>query len=109
MPEARLIVVHLVNGGCMRINQFSNNTLRSRESSMSHYFFHLKRGQVTVLDQVGIELADVKEAAREATRRGRDIAAQDAAQGIAARAGAIVVANQHWSPIFEVPMEGDDV
>jgi hypothetical protein len=38
------------------------------------YFFHIKCGQVTVLDQDGVELADIGEAAEEAARRGREIA-----------------------------------
>ena len=38
---------------------------------MPHYFFHVKRGQMTILDQEGIELADTEEAEREAARRAR--------------------------------------
>ena len=35
---------------------------------MSRFYFHIKHGQVTVLDQEGIELADEQEAAKEAAR-----------------------------------------
>jgi hypothetical protein len=36
---------------------------------MSRYFFHLRRGQVTVLDQEGVELASIEDAAKEAGNR----------------------------------------
>jgi hypothetical protein len=36
---------------------------------MPHYYFHVKRGQVTILDQEGIELADTTEAERSSTAR----------------------------------------
>jgi hypothetical protein len=62
---------------------------------MPHYFFHVKRGQVTILDQQGVELADIDEAAKEALRRGRVINPS----------GAVVVANDQWQPLFEVRME----
>ena len=94
----------------MRTNWLAKDTSWSGggHSGMPRYFFHVRRGQVTVLDQEGVELTDIEAAAKEAARRGQDISAQDAAQGIASSGGAIVVANQHWSPIFEVPLEGDD-
>ena len=37
---------------------------------MPRYFFHVKHGQVTVLDQEGIELADAAQAEVEAARPG---------------------------------------
>jgi hypothetical protein len=92
---------------------FAGSNFGSRRSfveevfpEMPRYFFHVRRGRVTVLDQEGVELADIEEAAKEALRRGREIAAKNAAQGIDAPNGAIVVANEHWSPMFEVPIEG---
>jgi uncharacterized protein DUF6894 len=54
---------------------------------MPRYFFHIKRGQVTVLDQDGVELADIGEAAEEAARRGREIAGLSTWQGIGRRGG----------------------
>ena len=48
---------------------------------MPHYFFHVKRGQVTILDQEGIELADTTEAEREAARRAREVLTKDGLQG----------------------------
>jgi hypothetical protein len=64
---------------------------------MPRYFFHVKRGRVTVLDQEGAELADIDEAAKEAARRGR---------GIIPPSDALIVANDQWQPLFEVRMGG---
>jgi len=50
-----------------------------------------------VLDHDGVDLADVQEAATEAARRGREMAPADA----------VVVADEAWSPMFEVPLDGD--
>ena len=80
----------------------------SANSTMPRYFFHIKRGRMTTLDHEGVELADIAAAAKEAARLGREIAAREVSQGIAHTDGVIVVANQHWSPIFEVPIECDE-
>jgi len=40
---------------------------------MLQFHFHVKRGEVTVLDHEGIELADIEEATNEAVRRGREM------------------------------------
>ena len=40
---------------------------------MPHYFFHVRRGQITVLDHEGIELADTVDAEVEATERAQQI------------------------------------
>lgn len=72
---------------------------------MPRYFFHLKRGQMTILDRDGIELADVAEAAREAVRRGREVARQNALNARPLGAGRIIV-DDEWRTIFEVPLEG---
>lgn len=71
---------------------------------MPRYFFHLKRGQMTILDRDGVELADVAEAAREAVRRGREIARQNALNAQPPGAGKIIV-DDEWRTIFEVPLE----
>jgi hypothetical protein len=71
---------------------------------MPRYFFHLKRGQMTILDRDGVELADVAEAAREAVRRGREIARQNALTARPLGAGKIIV-DDEWRTIFEVPLE----
>ena len=40
---------------------------------MPRYYFHVRRGQMTVLDQEGIELADAADAEVEAARRAQQI------------------------------------
>jgi len=57
-----------------------------------------------MLDHDGVDLADVQEAAMEAARRGREIASADALKGNAPQSIVIVVADEQWSPIFEVPL-----
>ena len=74
-------------------------------SHMPRYFFHVKHGQVTVLDHHGAELMGIEEAIEEAARRGREIAERDASRGLVPSGGVIVVANDQWVPVFEVPME----
>ena len=44
---------------------------------MPRYFLHVKRGQVTVLDQEGVELPDIAAAEREATRRAEEIVSRE--------------------------------
>jgi hypothetical protein len=75
---------------------------------MPRFFFHLKRGQVTILDHEGAELADIEQAEKEAARRGREIAARDASEGVASRGAAIVIADAQWRPVFQVPIKDDD-
>jgi hypothetical protein len=67
---------------------------------MRRFYFHVKKGQVTVLDQEGVEFADEQEAAKEATRRGREIA------GVSA-GGLILVVDEQWQPVCGVPFDGD--
>jgi hypothetical protein len=40
---------------------------------MPRYYFHVRRGQMTVLDQEGIELADTADAEVEAAQRAQQI------------------------------------
>ena len=73
------------------------------------YFFHVKRGRVTVIDQEGIELPGIEAARKEAVRRRRKLAEQDALQGVSSgRRVAIVVTNGEWLPVFEAVMESDE-
>ena len=75
----------------------------TRVSEVPRYYFHIRRGRVTVLDRDGIDLADDQEAAREAARRGREIAKADALNGDQPTSLAIVVADE-WSTVVEVPV-----
>jgi hypothetical protein len=62
---------------------------------MGRYFFHVKRGRVSVLDQDGVELRNVVDAKGEAARR-----AQNLMEAV------IVVADDNWQPLFEWPELG---
>ena len=66
--------------------------------------FHFKRGQMTILDQEGVDLADITEAAEEAVRRGRAIAARDALKSVRFSTGMIIVEDE-WRTILEVRLE----
>lgn len=61
---------------------------------------------MTILDQDGVELAGVAEAVREAVRRGRETARQNAVNAMPLSAARIIVEDE-WRTIFEVPL--DDV
>jgi hypothetical protein len=73
---------------------------------MPRFYFHIKHGQVSVLDQEGVELADEQEAAKEAARRGREIAKASALKGISP-GGVIFVVDEEWRPVCGVPFHGD--
>ena len=59
---------------------------------------------MTILDQVGVELADVTEAAEEAVRRGREILARDALNSVPFSTGVIIVEDE-WRTICELRLE----
>ncbi len=69
---------------------------------MPRYYFHVKRGRATVLDREGVELADIAEAAKEAERRGREIAVRDALSAVPPSAGVIVI-DEGWRTVLELP------
>ena len=54
---------------------------------MPRYFFHVKRGQVTILDQNGIELGDHEEAEAEGKRRLQEILTESDPKGGMANRG----------------------
>jgi hypothetical protein len=71
---------------------------------MPRYFFHVRRGQMTVVDKVGVELADIGEAVKEAARRGREIATRESLNAVASEAGMIVI-DEGWRTVLELPFE----
>ena len=73
---------------------------------MRRFYFHVKNGQVTVLDQEGVEFADEQEAGKEAARRGREIATRSALKGVSP-GGLILVVDEQWQPVCGVPFDGD--
>ena len=70
---------------------------------MPRYFFHVKRGQVIVLDQDGIALPSLEDAAKEAMRRGQELAAKASLQETSARSRMIIIADSEWRTMIEVP------
>ena len=72
---------------------------------MPRYFFHVKRGLMTILDREGIELTGVEEAAKEAAQQGQQIARREALTGIPPSGGAIIVDDDGSQRIFELAFE----
>lgn len=70
---------------------------------MSRYYFHVKRGQVTVLDQEGLELPNVAGAEREAVRRAQHIFNGEAMKGVPGSNKMIIVADDNWQTLFGLP------
>jgi hypothetical protein len=69
---------------------------------MPRYFFHVKSGQMTILDHHGIELADLEEATKEAARRGQEIAANQAQKGDR-HSGGMIIIDEGWRTVLELP------
>jgi hypothetical protein len=65
---------------------------------MRKFYFHVRRGQITVLDQEGVELDNTARAEAEATRRADVLTRHDHTDK-----GRIVVADENWLTLFEVP------
>ena len=80
---------------------------------MPRYYFHIRRGQMTVLDQEGIELADTVDARVEAAQRAQQIVNRASLNGASlngeflngqsASDGGIIVADDNWETLFELP------
>lgn len=70
---------------------------------MARYFFHVRRGQVTILDQEGVELVDLLEAIKEAARRAVLIEASEAAKHLSPSNGAVLV-DDEFSNVLEMPL-----
>ena len=66
---------------------------------MPRYYFHVKCGQLTVLDHTGADLADLAEAEKEAVRRVRESVTRDGPNN----KGSIIVADDDWQTVWEVP------
>ena len=73
---------------------------------MPRYYFHVRRGQLTVLDHEGVELADTLDAEVEAAQGAQGIAKAMNGASIneaSASGGSIIVADDNWSTLFEFP------
>ena len=72
---------------------------------MRRYYFHVRRGLLTVIDPDGMELAGDIEAALEAARRGRAIARSQALRGVPTEGNLIIVEDEWEFPVAEFPLE----
>ena len=85
---------------------------------MPRYFFHVRRGQMTVLDQKGIELEGIVDAEVEAAQRAQQVVNRGSLNGgslngkflnggflngQSASRGRIIVADDNWQTLFEFP------
>jgi phage head maturation protease len=80
---------------------------------MPRYYFHVRRGQMTVLDQEGIELAGTVDAEVEAAQRAQQMVNRGSLNGASmngeflsaqsASHGRIIVADDNWETLFEFP------
>jgi hypothetical protein len=73
------------------------------ESGMSRYYFHVRRGQITILDHEGIVLADTSHAKVEAVQRAQSLMNGETLDGASATRRSIVVADNNWDTLFEFP------
>jgi hypothetical protein len=74
---------------------------------MPRYYFHVRRGKATILDHIGVELADLVAAAKEAARRALQIEAIGTLKDVDGK-GAIIVDDDH-STALEIPFGGPAV
>jgi hypothetical protein len=80
---------------------------------MPHYYFHVRRGQITVLDHEGIELADTVDAKVEAAQRAQQVVDGEAMNGASMNGASmneastsrrgVIVADDNWQTLFELP------
>jgi hypothetical protein len=75
---------------------------------MPHYYFHVRRGQITLLDHEGIVLPDAERAKVEATQRAQQVVDGEAMNGASMNEASasrrwIVVADDNWQTLFELP------
>jgi len=72
-------------------------------SEVPRYHFHVKSGQLTVLDQEGVELADIANAVTEAAQRAQGIVSKDVLQGAFAVSRMIIIADDELRTVTELP------
>ena len=71
---------------------------------MPHYYFHERRGQMTILDHEGIELAGTVDAEVEAAERAQQMVNGGSLNGESDSRGRIIVADDNWETLFEFPI-----
>ena len=73
---------------------------------MPRYYFHVRRGQITILDNEGIELADLVHAELKAAERAQEVVNEESLKRESlnrGNRGSIVVADDSWQTVFELP------
>jgi hypothetical protein len=70
---------------------------------MPRYYFHVRRGQITVLDHGGIELSDNAGAEAEGAQRAQGLVNGASVGEASASRGRIIVADDNWQTLFEFP------
>jgi hypothetical protein len=73
-----------------------------RRCEMPRFYFHTRRGQMTVLDQEGFDLPDITHAEDEAKKRAQAIVASEAPKGVPATSGKIIVDDDNGQTVFEL-------
>ena len=69
---------------------------------MPRYYFHVRRGQITVPDHSGIELRDTACAEAEGAQRAQALVNAEPLSGASATPRWIIVADD-WDTLFELP------
>ena len=65
---------------------------------MPRYYFHIKRGQMTTLDQEGVDLRNTCDAKIAAAQRAKEITTQE---GPEADRRTIIIADDNWDRLLE--------
>jgi|KBSMisStandDraft_5_1062788.scaffolds.fasta_scaffold1562782_1 hypothetical protein len=68
---------------------------------MPRYYFHVRRGQVTFIDQEGVECDGIEEATKEAARRAWEIEAREAQANLPSSTGSIIVEDEFGARVLE--------
>jgi hypothetical protein len=73
----------------------------ARRLAIPHYYFHVRRGQITVLDHEGVVLADTAHAKAEAAQRAQQVVNGASMNEASTSRGRIIVADDNWETLFE--------
>jgi predicted homoserine dehydrogenase-like protein len=74
---------------------------------MPRYYFHVRRGQTTILDHQGIELADTVDVDVEAAKRAQQSVNGESLNGESMNARSVsqgrIIVTDDWETLFEFP------
>jgi hypothetical protein len=71
---------------------------------MPRYYFHIRSGQVTIIDRRGVDLSELADAAKEAARRALQI--ESSRELSDAPSNGAVLVEDEYSTLLEVPLMG---